>query len=139
MMVLDLKCSKEHHFEGWFTSSENFCRQKELGEIRCPICDDNQISQVLSPVTIKRNTHVDQGKEEILDPQKNLEEFYKYIDENFEEVGSEFAKEALKIHYGVADKRNIRGTSTEEEEKTLQKEGIEFYKIPKFPLPKGNH
>jgi hypothetical protein len=37
-----------------------------------------------------------------------LQQFYKYIEENFEEVGTHFTKEALKIHYGVPDKRNIR-------------------------------
>ena len=62
MMVLDLKCSKEHTFEGWFANSENFCRQKELGEIRCPVCEDNQISQALSAVAIKRNPRAAQGR-----------------------------------------------------------------------------
>jgi hypothetical protein len=36
----------------------------------------------------------------------------------------------LKMHYGVAEQRNIRGTSSPEEEKTLKEEGIEFIKIP---------
>ena len=139
MMVLDLKCSKGHTFEGWFTNSENFYRQKESGDIRCPVCEDNQISQVLSAVAIKRNPRAAQEGEEAPDPLKKLQEFYAYIEENFEEVGTEFAKESLKMHYGVADKRNIRGTSTAEEEKTLKEEGIEFYKVPKIPLPKGDH
>jgi len=30
----------------------------------------------------------------------------------------------------VTEPRNIRGTSTQEEEKTLKEEGIEFIKIP---------
>ncbi len=136
MMVLDLKCSKEHTFEGWFANTENFCRQKESGEIRCPVCEDNQISQALSAVAIKRNPRADREGEEAL---KKLQEFYAYIEENFEEVGTEFAKESLKMHYGVADQRNIRGTSTAEEEKTLKEEGIEFYKIPKISVPKGDH
>jgi hypothetical protein len=139
MMVLDLKCAKGHTFEGWFANSENFYRQKESGEIRCPVCEDNQISQALSAVAIKRNPRAPQEGEEAPDPLKKLQEFYAYIEENFEEVGTEFTKESLKMHYGVADKRNIRGTSTAEEEQTLKEEGIEFYKIPKIPLPKGDH
>ena len=47
-------------------------------------------------------------------------------------MGTEFAKEALKMHYGVTDQRNIRGTSTTDEEKILKEEGVEFHKIP-FP------
>jgi hypothetical protein len=45
-------------------------------------------------------------------------------------VGTAFAKEALKIHYGVAKKRNIRGSATVQEEETLKEEGIKFLKIP---------
>jgi len=135
MMVLDLKCTNEHYFEGWFANTEAFSRQKELGEIRCPVCEDNQISQALSPVAIKRRPGFSNEEEESSSPFKKLEQFYKYVKENFEEVGTEFTKEALKMHYGVTDKRNIRGTSTSEEEKILKEEGVEFYKIP---FPKGD-
>jgi hypothetical protein len=53
-----------------------------------------------------------------------------YMKKNFENVGSDFTKEALKIHYGVCEPRNIRGVSTPAEEETLRKEGVEFYKLP---------
>ena len=49
---------------------------------------------------------------------------------NFDDVGCNFAGEALKIHYGVSEPRNIMGVSTEKEEKTLEKEGIKVFKIP---------
>jgi hypothetical protein len=136
MMVLDLKCANEHYFEGWFANTEAFTRQKESGDIRCPVCEDNQVTRVLSPVAIKRPSRFSHEGEEPKSPFDKLNQFYKFIQENFEEVGSEFAKEALKIHYGVTDKRNIRGTSTEDEEKVLKEEGVDFYKIP---LPKGDH
>ena len=58
-----------------------------------------------------------------------------YIRDNFDNVGADFSKEALKMHYGVAKKRNIRGSATGEEEETLKEEGIKFYKIP-FIKPK---
>ena len=53
-----------------------------------------------------------------------------YVQTNFEDVGPKFAAEALKIHYGVAEKRNIKGSATADEEETLRDEGIEFFKIP---------
>ncbi|OGP51060.1 MAG: hypothetical protein A2Y79_00480 [Deltaproteobacteria bacterium RBG_13_43_22] len=136
MMVLDLRCANDHFFEGWFSNTETFYQQKRNGEIRCPVCDDNQVNQVLSPVAIKRSSRLSNENEAVDSPTKQLRHFYKYIEENFEEVGTEFAKEALKIHYGVADKRNIRGTSTADEEKVLKEEGVEFHKIP---FPKGEH
>ena len=53
-----------------------------------------------------------------------------FVEKNFDDVGCDFAKEALKIHYGVTEARNIRGVSTKEEEQVLKKEGIQFFKIP---------
>ena len=60
-----------------------------------------------------------------------------YIKKNFDDVGTDFAKEALKIHYGVGKKRNIRGSATVEEEEVLKEEGIKFSKIP-FIKPKDD-
>ena len=136
MMVLDLQCANEHSFEGWFANSEAFYRQKKAGEIRCPVCEDHQINQILSPVAIKRTSRFLGEEKESSPAARKIQHFYKFIEENFEEVGTEFAKEALKMHYGVADKRNIRGTSTTDEEETLKEEGVEFHKIP---FPKREH
>ncbi|MDR2301903.1 MAG: DUF1178 family protein, partial [Deltaproteobacteria bacterium] len=52
------------------------------------------------------------------------------LETEFVDVGSKFTEEALKIHYGVSPKRNIRGMSTEDQEQTLKKEGVEFFKVP---------
>jgi hypothetical protein len=136
MMVLDLQCANEHFFEGWFSNSVVFNQQKKAGEIRCPVCEDNRISQVLSPVAIKRTPRFSSEAEHTDPTALQIQHFYNYIAENFEEVGTDFAKEALKMHYGVSDKKNIRGTSTEEEEKILKEEGVEFLKIP---FPKREH
>ncbi len=44
---------------------------------------------------------------------------------NTEDVGSQFAEEARKIHYGESEERNIRGQATREEAEALLEEGIE--------------
>ncbi|UCF00667.1 MAG: DUF1178 family protein, partial [Deltaproteobacteria bacterium] len=54
----------------------------------------------------------------------------RYVRANFEDVGHSFAKEALKVHYGQAEERNIRGVTIEREEDMLEKEGVSFLKIP---------
>jgi hypothetical protein len=130
MMVLDLQCSNGHAFEGWFASREAFDQQRDRGEIQCPVCEDTLIRQVLSAVAIKKHYQKPQAAPEPGMPQQKLKQFYRYIEENFEEVGTDFAKEALKMHYGVNEKRNIRGTSTADEEEVLKREGVEFFKIP---------
>ncbi len=61
---------------------------------------------------------------------KAMQEMSQLIESKFDDVGTDFTKEALKMHYGVTDARNIRGSSSPEEEKTLQKEGVDFFKFP---------
>jgi hypothetical protein len=62
-------------------------------------------------------------------------EFSEFVAKNFDNVGCDFAREALKIHYGVVEPRNIRGVSTQDEEKLLKQEGIEFIKLPVLAPP----
>ncbi|MCK5311198.1 MAG: DUF1178 family protein, partial [Desulfobacteraceae bacterium] len=39
-------------------------------------------------------------------------------------------EEALKMHYGTSEARSIRGTTTKDEDKLLEKEGIPTIKLP---------
>ena len=63
--------------------------------------------------------------------QERMQKIVEFVENNFDDVGCDFAKEALKMHYGAAEPRNIRGISTKEEEETLQNEGVQFFKFPK--------
>jgi len=58
------------------------------------------------------------------------EKVAEFVEKNYENVGSSFAKEALKMHYGSTEYKNIRGTTTKEEEKLLEKEGVPVLKVP---------
>lgn len=130
MIAFDLECSGGHAFEGWFSDLASFEEQNAKGLVTCPYCEDTQVRRVLSPVAIRSsNRPVQEGKAGI-DYQRLAREVVHYINNNFENVGSEFTKEALKMHYGVKERRSIRGAATEEEEKTLKEEGVEFFKIP---------
>lgn len=130
MIAFDLFCSRGHKFEGWFKDSASFEEQRTSGKIDCPICNDRQIERAFSPFTIKK----DGGKKrEEIDPQqahKALQLITDYIDKHFEDVGKDFFKEAVKIHSGEADQRNIKGTATIEEEIILKEEGVPFFKVP---------
>ncbi len=127
MIAFDLFCSKGHKFECWFKDSSSFEEQKSTGMITCPICDDHQIEKAFSPFAIKRGG--ERVKEE-MDPHQALQLVHEYLDKHFDDVGAEFYKEALKIHYGETEKRNIKGTATTEEEVILKEEGVQFLKIP---------
>jgi hypothetical protein len=53
---------------------------------------------------------------------------------NTEDVGTQFAHEARKIHYGEAKERGIRGQATHDERMELLDEGID---VMPLPLPKA--
>lgn len=129
MIAFDLQCANGHTFEGWFEDSCAFERQKKEGLIACPVCNDTSISKRLSTFAIKGG-HSSAAGAPNPDIERIGQKLVDYVQKNFDNVGSDFAKEALKMHYGASEPRNIRGVSTEQEEKTLREEGIGFFKVP---------
>ncbi len=133
MIIFDLRCSHDHEFEGWFKSYQDFEGQRNQNMICCPICDDTKIDKILSTLSVLSSK---EEKKKGFEAQKRLiDAVYHFVDKNFEDVGPDFTKTALEIHYGLEEKRNIRGTTTQNEEKTLEEEGVEFVKIPLPPHP----
>jgi hypothetical protein len=134
MIIFDLKCSRGHTFEGWFEDGDSYEDQRGKSAISCPVCNDKNIVKIPSVFAIK-------GAAASRRPAMNEElalnhlahEISDYVEKSFENVGCDFAKEALKIHYGASEPRNIRGVSTKEEEKLLTDEGVQFFKIPVTP------
>jgi hypothetical protein len=132
MIAYDLQCANGHTFEGWFEDRKAYLDQKKKKLIACPICDDISVARIPSTFVIKSSQAI---KAKNISAEESVlaqagKELVDYVKKNFDDVGFNFAKEALKIHYGAAEPRNIRGVSTKEEEKTLRDEGIQFFKIP---------
>lgn len=148
MYTLDIICINGHPFEGWFSNRTSFERQRDGKFIVCPVCGDTSVQQALSAVRIKRHAEVTEstaapenaGVPEKTDAtakpavRKSLrhENILQFIEKNFEDVGGKFADEAIKIHAGEAERRNIRGTATIDEERQLAEEGVSFFKLPNF-------
>jgi hypothetical protein len=133
MIAYDLQCSQGHQFEGWFEDSRAFERQNEQGLIACPVCDDTAILKVPSTFAIKATSGTIPLKPDGQTDMAALgKQIVDYVENNFDNVGADFAEEALKMHYGVSEPRNIRGVSTPQEEETLKSQGINFFK---FPVP----
>ena len=92
MIVFDLRCVKDHRFEGWFASHEEFGRQLAAGQVSCPYCDDTRIEKALSPVAIKKSPSSLSSRAAGLQAWAQL---CRYVQDKFEDVGHNFAKEAL--------------------------------------------
>ena len=130
MIAYDLQCINGHIFEGWFKNEEAYSEQNAQNLIACPVCNETSVSRIPSTFGIKGS----QDLKDIVMHQEKLADLTNkivdFVEKNFDDVGCNFAKEALKMHYGVSEPKNIRGVSTKEEEKILQKEGVQFIKIP---------
>ena len=147
MIVYDLVCARQHGFEGWFGSAEDFARQREHGLIRCPLCDDAAIQrrpsaniQVGRAPDLAASAAADapKGESDAAEPKgapmsppdvRMLALLRKLVAET-ENVGRAFPEEARKIHYEEAPKRGIRGQATSEEADALREEGIDFMSLP---------
>ena len=132
MIIYDLRCKKHHAFEGWFNNRSAFEEQKNNKLVSCPICGDTAVEMVPTSISIlckDQRDHVREQSKEI-SPMKALQHLHQFLDRNFEDVGDRFAEVAIKIHDGEQDKRNIRGTTTREQDEVLRGKGIHFIKVP---------
>jgi len=138
MIVFDLACICGFTFEGWFQDRQDFENQQNTSFLECPECGSHEIRKILSPIR-SQSTGSDldslpqqncTGSVSREDVEKALATLQKFVAENFENVGTDLAKESLKIHYGISEPRNIRGVTTESDEKKLREEGINLIKIP---------
>lgn len=134
MIAYDLICCHGHTFEGWFEDAKAYEKQKRKGLVTCPVCNDPGVSRQPSTFAIKSRPVSPPAPAAGVDLKALSRQLYEFVDKNFDNVGADFAKEALKIHYGASKPRNIRGVSTKQEEKTLEKEGVDFVKLP-LPAP----
>lgn len=142
MILSDLKCGQDHVFEAWFKDGAAYETQRKRREIACPGCGDTKIAKApMAPrVTKSRgqargddgraDTHADKAAEMAANARIALGALRRQVEENCDNVGSGFAEEARKIHYGEAEKRGIYGEATESESRELDDEGVQHQRIP---------
>ena len=70
---------------------------------------------------------------EIGEAMTQLRQLQRKIKAEYRDVGTEFAAEARKIHYGESAPENIYGRSSEEEREALAEEGIDVVAMPWLP------
>ena len=134
MKVLDLQCGQRHNFEGWFASEDDFQSQCQKMLVQCPLCGDHSVTKKLSAPRLNLTTQRVRGQAdpevEVVAPSQSTSmdaawlAAARKIMANTTDVGSQFAEEARKIHYGEAQERAIRGRTTIEEARDLMEEGI---------------
>ena len=144
MKVLNLQCTHQHGFEGWFGSEDDFQGQLARGLVECPICGDTQVAKLPSAPRLNLGASEPQPaqaqpKRDVMtasDPalQAQWLRMVRHVLANTEDVGERFPEEARRIHYGESEERNIRGQASAEETEALLEEGIGVLPLP---IPKA--
>lgn len=141
MIIYDLCCDNQHRFEGWFRSAEDFDSQLERRLIVCPQCDSESVRRVPSavaistpreqaPATASPHATVAAAMPAGVQAESVVRQLISAMISISEDVGSEFAAEARRIHYSQAPERPIRGQTTDAEYEALCDEGIEVIRLP---------
>lgn len=155
MKVLDLHCSLDHRFEGWFASEDDFQGQLARGLVECPVCGDTDVRKALSAPRLNLGASElarDAANAQAQRPAGSTEltpagtmhamqaawlRTMREVMARTEDVGERFAEEARRMHYGEAEERNIRGRATREQTAELLDEGIPVLPLPVPPSLKG--
>tara|TARA_Y100000766_G_C18758108_1_gene531972 strand:+ start:154 stop:576 length:423 start_codon:yes stop_codon:yes gene_type:complete len=134
MIKYNLKCHKEHEFESWFSSSEEFEKLTKRNLLECIYCSSKKIDKsIMAPMVSNSKSKNDKfeilGKD-LKNHKNKLLKLRKYIEKNFDYVGEDFSKRVREIYYDKKNKKAIYGTTTSEERKELSEEGIDLLSIP---------
>ena len=119
-------------FESWFASSKEFERLKKYKLLQCLNCNSNKIDKsLMAPSIINKQKKNNKDTKKFLEIKNKLKEYKKFIKNNFDYVGDNFAYEARSIHYNNKKKqKGIYGKSSIKEVKELSEEGIEVETVP---------
>jgi len=132
MILFELRCAGQHHFEAWFKDGAAYDAQAAAGEIACPVCGDCGVGKApMAPRLVKGRggdaPDVQAGAGEV---RKALLALKKKVQENCDYVGERFPEEARKIHYGDSEARAIYGEASPEEARDLADEGVSVQRLP---------
>lgn len=154
MKVLNLRCQNGHGFEGWFASEDDYMSQNGRGLIECPMCSDRVVTRLPSaprlnlsgarepavPANVPANAPAAPQVPAEASPEVVQAAWLAAVRQllaQTEDVGTRFAEEARRIHYGETPERAIRGAATPEQREALRDEGIEVMSIPVPQALKG--
>ena len=140
MIKYALACDHAHPFEGWFSNSADYDAQAERGLLHCPMCGSpNVAKQIMAPAVAGTKAH---RSAPAAPPEMQamimeaIGKLRRHVEDNFDDVGDAFAKEARAIHEGKSEDRGIYGQATPTEVQDLLEDGITVAPLPSAPKPK---
>ena len=131
MILFQLRCGKNHHFDAWFRDNAAFDQQSAASRIACPICGDTGVDKAIMAPRLNKATGQALDAPDVARAMRQaLGELRQTVAANCDYVGERFPEEARKIHYGETEARPIYGEASRDEARELAEEGIGFQAIP---------
>ena len=134
MIKYNLKCQNHHEFESWFSNSAEFDKLNKKNLLECIYCSSKKINKSIMAPMISNSKNKDEKIKIINKDLKNEKDKFlqlrKYIEKNFDYVGKDFGKKVREIYYDKKSNKTIYGTTTPQERKELEEEGINLLSIP---------
>jgi hypothetical protein len=128
MINFDFECAMGHRFEGTFHDYKAFNKQYKKGMILCPLCNTDNVRRIYRGCSIQAKVKDNEASEKNIF--QKINELNRYVKENFEDVGTDFADTARAMHYGIETERNIYGVVRPDELKELIDDGVKVIPIP---------
>ena len=135
MIAYSLRCHRGHEFEGWFRDSAAFDEQSGSGHVSCPACNSIRVKKAIMAPAVSGTKKSVRSRAEVQKLRQFATGLRKYVQENADYVGPNFAEESRKIHYGETPDRHIYGEATHKEAQELVEEGVDVAPLP--PDPEG--
>ena len=137
MIKYKLICKNcDNAFDSWFASSREYEKLKRLKHINCHSCNSLKVEKTLMSPSILNSKKVKYSidkNEKYIKVKNKIKEYQRFIKNNFEYVGENFAYKARSIHYNNKKKsKGIYGNASTKEVKELKEEGINTEIIPWF-------
>ena len=133
MIKYNLICKKNHEFESWFASSDEFDKLNKKNLLECIYCSSKKIKKsIMAPMVSNIKSTLDNQKnnQKITTQKNKLIKLREFVEKNFEFVGDKFSKQVREVYYDKKSKKSIYGTTTSEEREELAEEGIDLISIP---------
>ena len=136
MIKYNLVCKKCNLiFDSWFASSAEFDKLKKKKLITCHSCESLKVEKnLMAPKLISKSIRSKNENKDLLKYKKirkPISKYQKFIRNNFDYVGQNFAYEARSIHYNEKkSEKGIYGTASKKDLKELKEEGIDAQVIP---------
>ena len=148
MILYRLQCECGHDFDAWFRDSATYDRQEKRGQVSCPECQSTHVGKAIMAPRLsgdhrkkgeRDNLPAPSGEIAVPDEVKaralarqilrSMRRMRRYAEENFENVGENFAEEARaigkaaqrRIHHVIGNDARLFGVVTCATEHVLRK------------------